>query len=250
MMFIRGSNYMEARRNRPAPSLSPLRPPMPRPDAPRRISFADFRLDFHSEERMLSHFVALLAFQLPNHGRAPDSRAVDVAMNFAKAKPIHKDPSNPMKSVFKVEKATEKQLAELGVKSWPTWSTEGSAKYKTGEISALKVYDTNELSYIISGKMEIIPEETGKPVLVQEGGACCLRAPVPSPMHHSAQMRALECLLSQILSRFRMSSRVDGTCWKQSTSTGSSTMPWACPTSELPHQSVSLYNVEPRRQGT
>ena len=173
-----------------------------------------------------------------------------VAMNFAKAKPIHKDPSNPMKSVFKVEKATEKQLAELGVKSWPTWSTEGSAKYKTGEISALKVYDTNELSYIISGKMEIIPEETGKPVLVQEGGACCLRAPVPSPMHYSAQMRALECLLSQILSRFRMSSRVDGTCWKQSTSTGSSTMPWACPTSELPHQSVSLYNVEPRRQGT
>ena len=201
---------------------------------------------------MLSHFVALLAFQLPNHGRAPISGllAFDVAMNFAKAKPIHKDPSNPMKSVFKVEKATEKQLAELGVKSWPTWSTEGSAKYKTGEISALKVYDTNELSYIISGKMEIIPEETGKPVLVQEGGACCLRAPVPSPMHHSAQMRALECLLSQILSRFRMSSRVDGTCWKQSTSTGSSTMPWACPTSELPHQSVSLYNVEPRRQGT
>ena len=193
---------------------------------------------------MLSHFVALFAFQLPNHGRA------HVAMNFAKAKPIHKDPSNPMKSVFKVEKATEKQLAELGVKSWPTWSTEGSAKYKTGEISALKVYDTNELSYIISGKMEIIPEETGKPVLVQEGGACCLRAPVPSPMHHSAQMRALECLLSQILSRFRMSSRVDGTCWKQLTSTGSSMMPWACPTSELPHQSVSLYNVEPRRQGT
>ena len=191
---------------------------------------------------MLSHFVALLAFQLPNHGRAPVLRAVDVAMNFAKAKPIHTDPSNPMKSVFKVEKATEKQLAELGVKSWPTWSTEGSAKYKTGEISALKVYDTNELSYIISGKMEIIPEETGKPVLVQEGGACCLRAPVPSPMHPSAQMRALECLLSQILSRFRMSSRVDGTCWKQSTSTGSSTRPWACPTSELPHQSASLYN--------
>ena len=138
---------------------------------------------------MLSHLVALLAFQLPNRGLAPVGglRAVDAAMNFAKAKPIHTDPSNPMKSVFKVEKATEKQLAELGVKSWPTWSTEGSAKYKTGEISALKVYDTNELSYIISGKMEIIPEETGKPVLVQAGGACCLRAPVRSPMHPSAQ---------------------------------------------------------------
>ena len=192
MMFFRGSNHIEARRNRPAPSLSPLRPPMPRPDAPRRISFADFRLDFHSEERMLSHFVALLAFQLPNHGRAPgDLRAVDVAMNFAKAKPIHKDPSNPMKSVFKVEKATEKQLAELGVKSWPTWSTEGSAKYKTGEISALKVYDTNELSYIISGKMEIIPEETGKPVLVQEGGA---RAACAPPFRHPC-ITLLRCAL-------------------------------------------------------
>jgi uncharacterized cupin superfamily protein len=31
------------------------------------------------------------------------------------------------------------------------------------------VYDTNELSYIISGKMEIIPQETGVPVLVQSG---------------------------------------------------------------------------------
>jgi hypothetical protein len=203
---------------------------------------------------MLSHLVALLAFQLPNRGLAPVGglRAVDAAMNFAKAKPIHTDPSNPMKSVFKVEKATEKQLAELGVKSWPTWSTEGSAKYKTGEISALKVYDTNELSYIISGKMEIIPEETGKPVLVQAGGACCLRAHVRSPMHPSAQMRALECLLSQILSRFRMSSRVDGTCWKRLTSTGSSMMPWACPTSEphtcrhilvIANDSANLYNV-------
>lgn len=142
---------------------------------------------------MLSHLVALLSFQLPNRGRAPIGglRAVDAAMNFAKAKPIHTDPSNPMKSVFKVEKATEKQLAELGVKSWPTWSTEGSAKYKTGEISALKVYDTNELSYIISGKMEIIPEETGKPVLVQAGGA---RAACAPPFRHPC-IPLLKCAL-------------------------------------------------------
>jgi len=33
----------------------------------------------------------------------------------------------------------------------------------------LKIYDCNELSYIISGKMEIIPEKTGEPVLVQAG---------------------------------------------------------------------------------
>ena len=81
---------------------------------------------------------------------------------------MHKDPSNPMLSVFTVAKATDEQLEELGVKSWPTWSTAGS-KYKVGEISPRKVYDTNELSYIISGKMEIIPEETGEPVLVEAG---------------------------------------------------------------------------------
>ena len=74
-----------------------------------------------------------------------------------------------MKSVFTVEKASEDLISSMKVKSWPTWSTEGSAKYKVGEVSPLKVYDTNELSYVISGKMEIIPEETGEPVLVQAG---------------------------------------------------------------------------------
>ena len=76
-------------------------------------------------------------------------------------RPIHKE--------FTVEKATEEQKAELGVANWPTWSTRGSIKYVTGKRSPLKVYDCNELSFIISGKMEIIPEETGEPVLVQAG---------------------------------------------------------------------------------
>ena len=97
------------------------------------------------------------------------ARADTVVMNWSKAKPIHRAPDNPMKSVFTVEKATEDQIAELGVKQWPTWSTEGSAKYAVGVRSPLKVYDCNELSYIISGKMEIIPETTGEPVLVQAG---------------------------------------------------------------------------------
>ena len=90
-------------------------------------------------------------------------------MNWGSAKPIHRDPDNPMKSVFKVEKATEEQIAQMKVMSWPTWSTAGSTKYKVGIVGPLKVYDTNELSYIISGKMEIIPEETGAPVLVEAG---------------------------------------------------------------------------------
>ena len=76
-------------------------------------------------------------------------------------KPIHKE--------FTVEKATPEKLEDLGVKSWPTWSTAGSEKYKVGIKSPLKVYDTNELSYIISGDMEIIPKETGIPIPVKAG---------------------------------------------------------------------------------
>lgn len=81
-------------------------------------------------------------------------------------RPIHSD---GFKSKFTVEKASEALMQELAVKSWPTWSTAGSAKYKVGVKSPLKVYDCNELSYIIAGKMEIMPQETGKPVLVQAG---------------------------------------------------------------------------------
>ncbi len=58
---------------------------------------------------------------------------------------------------------------QLNVASWGVWSTQGSAKYKVEVKSPKKVYDTNELSYIISGKMEITPEATGVPVLVQAG---------------------------------------------------------------------------------
>ena len=70
---------------------------------------------------------------------------------------------------FTIEKATKTLLDELDVKNWPTWSTQGSAKYVTGEKSPLKVYDGNELSYIISGSMEITNAETGQSSLVQAG---------------------------------------------------------------------------------
>jgi hypothetical protein len=56
---------------------------------------------------------------------------------------------------FTVEKATPEMMESLGVKKWPTWGTEGSDKYKTGVMSPLKWYDVNELSYIVSGKVEM-----------------------------------------------------------------------------------------------
>ena len=69
---------------------------------------------------------------------------------------------------FTVEKATPEMMENLGVNKWPTWGTEGSIKYKTGIKSPEKWYDGNELSYVISGKMEITPLG-GMPVLVQAG---------------------------------------------------------------------------------
>ena len=97
------------------------------------------------------------AFQLRSN---PMVRPTSTAC-FGFPRPIHKE--------FTVEKATEEMKESLNVNSWSTWSTEGSAKYKVGIKSPKKVYDTNELSYIISGKMEITPEETGVPVVVQAG---------------------------------------------------------------------------------
>lgn len=75
----------------------------------------------------------------------------------------------PIHENFTVEKATPEMLEELNVKSWGVWSTNGSEKYKVGIKSPLKVYDGNELSYIISGDMEIIPKETDIPVRVTAG---------------------------------------------------------------------------------
>lgn len=76
---------------------------------------------------------------------------------------------------FTVEPATPTKLEELDVLSWPTWCTDGTAKYKTGVRSPLKVYDTNELSYVTKGQMEITPadaktgEAIGEAVLVSPG---------------------------------------------------------------------------------
>lgn len=79
----------------------------------------------------------------------------------------------PIHTEFTVEKATPEKKDLLNVVAWPTWSTAGSTKYQTGVKSPLKVYDTNELSYIISGKMEITPVDDkgnpGTPALVQAG---------------------------------------------------------------------------------
>ena len=69
---------------------------------------------------------------------------------------------------FAVEKASEEELAELDVMNWPQWSTAGNPKWMVGKTNVDKVMPYGELSYVISGKLEVIPP-SGEPVIVQAG---------------------------------------------------------------------------------
>ena len=68
--------------------------------------------------------------------------------------------AKPVSEKFEVKAATDAQMKEMDVTAWPTWTTVGSEKYQVGKKAPTKVYDTNELSYIISGEMDIIHGDT------------------------------------------------------------------------------------------
>lgn len=70
---------------------------------------------------------------------------------------------------FTVEKATETALSQLDVLHWPTWTTGDKPKWAVGNQNVDKIMPYGELSYVLSGKLEIIPSSTGEPVLVEEG---------------------------------------------------------------------------------
>lgn len=75
---------------------------------------------------------------------------------------------------FTVEKAKPSQLQELDVTNWPTWSTANNPKWVVGNQNRDKIMPYGELSYVLSGKLEIIiPSDAngddGDPVLVEEG---------------------------------------------------------------------------------
>lgn len=60
-------------------------------------------------------------------------------------------------------------LEKLDVAQWPTWTTGDKEKWAVGNQVVDKVMPYGELSYMISGKLEIIPADTGEPVVVQPG---------------------------------------------------------------------------------
>ena len=64
---------------------------------------------------------------------------------------------------------SQKLVIELDVKNWPTWTTAGNDRWVENETRKDKEMPYGELSYLISGKLEIVPKETGLPVVVNPG---------------------------------------------------------------------------------
>ena len=70
---------------------------------------------------------------------------------------------------FEVHAATQSELHDLDVKHWPTWTTSDKEKWNVGNLVKDKEMPYGELSYVIQGKLEIVPKSTGKAVIISEG---------------------------------------------------------------------------------
>ena len=70
---------------------------------------------------------------------------------------------------FAVQAADHTLLLELDVQNWPTWTTAGNDRWVPNVTRKDKEMPYGELSYLISGKLEIIPKDTGIPVIVNPG---------------------------------------------------------------------------------
>lgn len=80
-----------------------------------------------------------------------------------------KDESRVISETFEVHPATESERENLDVKHWPTWTTGDKPKWDVGNQVVDKEMPYGELSYMIKGKLEIIPKSTGVPVVVSPG---------------------------------------------------------------------------------
>mgnify|MGYP001257195876 CR=1 FL=1 len=70
---------------------------------------------------------------------------------------------------FAVQTADYALLQELDVANWPTWTTAGNDRWVENVTRKDKEMPYGELSYLISGKLEIVPKDTGVPVMVNPG---------------------------------------------------------------------------------
>lgn len=69
---------------------------------------------------------------------------------------------------FTVQTATDSLLDELDVAHWPTWTTAGNPRWVVGQQRVDKVMPYGELSYMISGQLEII-KPSGERFVVKPG---------------------------------------------------------------------------------
>ena len=70
---------------------------------------------------------------------------------------------------FAVQKADYGLLMELDVLNWPTWGTAGNERWVENVTRKDKEMPYGELSYLVKGKLEIVPKATGVPVIVNPG---------------------------------------------------------------------------------
>mmetsp|Transcript_30591 Transcript_30591/g.69114 ORF Transcript_30591/g.69114 Transcript_30591/m.69114 type:complete len:171 (-) Transcript_30591:57-569(-) len=69
---------------------------------------------------------------------------------------------------FDVRRATSDEIEDLDVYCWPTWTTSDKEKWSVGNKVVGKVMPYGELSYLLSGQLEIIPDG-GEPVVIKKG---------------------------------------------------------------------------------
>ena len=70
---------------------------------------------------------------------------------------------------FQVIDGTDALLNELDVNNWPTWTTSDKEKWAVGNQNKDKIMPYGELSYMLEGRLEIIPADTGVPVIIEPG---------------------------------------------------------------------------------
>ena len=74
-----------------------------------------------------------------------------------------------LSNTFAVQPADTQLLMDLDVMNWPTWTTAGNERWLENVTRKDKEMPYGELSYLISGRLEIVPKDTGIPVMVNPG---------------------------------------------------------------------------------
>jgi len=71
---------------------------------------------------------------------------------------------------FTVDRSISDELInQLDIRNWPEWTTSDKEKWRVGNQNADKVMPYGELSYVLSGRLEIIPMGYSEAVVIEPG---------------------------------------------------------------------------------